>query len=464
MNRRAVAVLAALLLLTGACTRSDDDVETGADEPSGEATTTTAGADGDDATALAAGGFGDLESVCREGDASGATATGVTDTEIHVGTVTDKGFTGVPGLNKEMYDAAVAFTTWCNEHGGILGRQLVLDDLDAKLVEYDARMTEACTRDFALVGGGAVFDEDSSDIRVGCGLANIAGYVVSARGRVADLQVQPIPNPIYEIAMGRYPRAAELFPEGVEKYAIMTSNLPAVLLVRDQALEVAAANGYEVVYNVTYAPQGETGWPNFVREMQAEGVEVLEFIGQPENLTTIFQAMDTAGWYPEVVLLSGNFYDAKFAAETGAVAGNMMIQSVFHPLELADDNKATQDYLDLMEQYNPSGKVALLGLQGVSSWLLFAQAASPCGSDLTAECLVEEARALKDWTGGGLHAPQAPGNATASPCFLSLTLGADGFEYDEEATAPTDGDGLYNCDPANVATMKGDYGVPRPSE
>ena len=76
--------------------------------------------------------------MCQDGDASGATATGVTDDEIRLGTVTDKGFTGVPGLNKEMYDAAVAFTTWCNEHGGILGRELVLDDLDAALTEYEA--------------------------------------------------------------------------------------------------------------------------------------------------------------------------------------------------------------------------------------------------------------------------------------------------------------------------------------
>ena len=52
--------------------------------------------------------------------------------------------------------------------------------------------------------GGAVFDDDPNGVRVGCDLPNIAGYVVSARGRVADLQVQPIPNPIYNIAMGRY--------------------------------------------------------------------------------------------------------------------------------------------------------------------------------------------------------------------------------------------------------------------
>ncbi len=87
------AALVALLVLTGACTRSDGDVETGTEEdPQAEASNEDEEAsDSEDATALSAGGFGDLEAVCQDGDASGATATGVTDTEIRLGTVTDKG-------------------------------------------------------------------------------------------------------------------------------------------------------------------------------------------------------------------------------------------------------------------------------------------------------------------------------------------------------------------------------------
>ena len=93
-----------------------------------------------------------------------------------------------------------------------------------------------------------------------------------------------------------------------------------------------------------------------------------------------------------------------------------------------------------MEQYNPDGKVAGLGMQGLSSCLLFAQAATACGSELTADCLLEEAAAPEDWTAGGLHAPQTPGNEEPTQCFLILGLDEDGFSYNEEATAPTDGD------------------------
>ena len=125
--------------------------------------------------------------------------------------------------------------------------------------------------------------------------------------------------------------------------------------------------------------------------------------------------MDIAGWHPDVILLSGNFYDDLYAQGARPPSSNLFIQSVFHPFEMAEENKATQDYLDLMEQYNPDGKVALLGQQGLSSWLLFATAAAACGSDLTAECLLTEAAAQEDWTGGGLHARQTPGNDDAEP-------------------------------------------------
>lgn len=457
-HTRARSALLVLLLIAAACGRDDGETTPDTDDP----TTTEADGGGDegedDATALDAGGFGDLESVCQDGDAAGATAPGVTDETITIGTMTDKGSV-VPGLNEEMYDTAVAFTEWCNEHGGILGREIVLSDVDAKLFDYEPAVTEACGRDFALVGGGAVFDEDPNGVRVACELPNIAGYVVSAPGRVADLQVQPIPNPIYNIAMGRYPATVREFPEAGAKYGIMASAIPSVLLVKQQAIEVAESLDFEVVYSFDYQTQGETGWANFVREMQDADVKVLEFIGQPQNLIELTDEMDIAGWHPDTILLSANFYDDLYRQAAGT-ENNLFIQSSFHPLELADENKATQDFLDVMDQYNPDGKVALLGMQGMSSWLLFAQAAAACGSELTAECLLTEAEAQSDWTAGGLHARQTPGNTEPSPCFLILGLDDTGFVYNEEATAPTEG--LFNCDEDNVFELTGDYGVPRP--
>lgn len=148
MNRgRGLSVVCALVLVIAACGRSDSPPPAAA--PASSAVTSE--------SRLDSGGFGDLTKVCRATDdggqkASGATARGVTDTEIHVGNVTDKGSTIRAGLNKEMSDTAVAFVAWCNQNGGVNGRKLVLDDLDAQLFNYNDVITKACTDDFAMVG------------------------------------------------------------------------------------------------------------------------------------------------------------------------------------------------------------------------------------------------------------------------------------------------------------------------
>jgi hypothetical protein len=158
---RTVVCAVALSLVAAACSRS---------ESSGGSTSTTSGGGG-----AAAGTFGSLGTVCGSGDAKGATAQGVTNTEIRVGTVADPGFAGRPGLNQELFDAATVFTKWCNEAGGIAGRTIKVDLLDAKLVEYRQRILEACDQDFALVGGGAVFDDAAQKDRLNCLLPDSPG-------------------------------------------------------------------------------------------------------------------------------------------------------------------------------------------------------------------------------------------------------------------------------------------------
>jgi hypothetical protein len=413
-------------------------------------------------TALDAGGFGDLAGVCHPGDGSGRSAgeVGLTDEQIRLGTLSDKGAAVLPGLNREIYDAAVAFASWCNEHGGIGGREVVIEDLDAKLFEFEPVINDACDRVFALVGGGAAFDDDPNDVRVGCDLINIPGFVVSARARAAPLQVQPVPNPVHQVRVGQFRRVAELYPESLGGFGVMTANIPSTQLLRDQAVEAVESLGFDVVYSREYSAAGETGWRNFVAEMRDAEVKALEFIGDPSNFTALTRAMDIEGWYPEVIVQQTNFYDQRFVVEGGATAGNTLVHSAFVPLELADQNKATADYLALMERYNPNGKVALLGMQAISAFLLFAVAAERCAAGLTRTCVLEAAQAQSGWTGGGLHSPQQPGNAVAGECFLFLEVGDGYFTYSEELTDPTEG--IFNCRADNVLELQGDYGVDRP--
>ncbi|MEY2571463.1 MAG: hypothetical protein QOE63_1813 [Acidimicrobiaceae bacterium] len=401
--------------------------------------------------------------MCQAGTAKGATDVGVTDTDIHIGNVTDKGADARPELDRELYDASVAFAKWCNERGGINGRQLVVDDRDAKLFEYPQRIADSCTTDLALVGGGAVLDDDTDNTRVACGLPNIPGYVVSPTARTATLQIQPVPNPVYKGFVGSYKALDKLTNGGMQAYGVMTAPLPSTIVVRDALVEGVGIFGGKAVYNAQYNVACETNWDPFVQDMKSKGVKVLEFVGEPDCFTLLQKQMDVTGFYPEAAIESANFYNDKYAKEGGKTAKNTYIRMGFTPFELASQNKATQDYLDLMKQYNPSGRVAILGAQAVSALLLFAQSATNCGSTLTRTCLKDKAAAVHSWTGGGLHAETDPGNGTPSPCFTLIKVGDGTFTVDKDATNPTAGDGIFNCDPANLVDLQNDYGVPKPN-
>lgn len=445
-SRAALSLLASLTLLGAACSRGGDETETGSDT-SDPAEETPVAAE----SRLDAAGFGDLEGVCQDGSATGATDVGVTDSSIQLGTITDKGFAARPGLNQEMYDASVAFAAWCNEHGGINGRELVVADRDAALTAFNDRIVEACSQDFALVGGGAVLDDADNGGREACGLPNLPGYVVSAGARVAGQQVVAVPNPLDTLNAGSYQAIADAFPDLINRYGIMTSTFGSVLLVRDTSVEAATNAGYEVVYNREYSAGGEPNWRPFVEEMQSAGVQILEFVGEPENFAQLQEAMQLVGYFPQISLQSANFYDENYFSLVGSFAQGVEIRTQYTPFEMADTNPATADYLELMERYNPDGKVAGLGAQAVSAWLLFAQSATACGAELTRQCLLQQAGQVTEWTGGGMHAPQNPAENMPSACFALLQLTSDGFVVDEELTNANEG--IFNCEEDNLVPV-----------
>src|SRR5918999_6394889 len=105
MTRR-TAVLLALVLVAAACGNRTGDDEAA---PPGE---------------------GDDQAEQASGSGAGATDVGVTDDAITIGVVAD--LTGVvPGLFKAAPDAVEAFAAMVNEeHGGIHGRELVVEVYD----------------------------------------------------------------------------------------------------------------------------------------------------------------------------------------------------------------------------------------------------------------------------------------------------------------------------------------------
>lgn len=447
---RATAAFAAVSLIAVAgCSRSGSSSSGSSSSPS--ATTAVA------ASTTTGGDFGTLKAVCGPGHATGATAPGVSNTEIDVSTMADPGNTAAPGLDQELFDTATAFMTWCNAAGGILGRKIVVHDRDAKLFYVNQAMVAACS-DFALVGNGEAFDSAGVTTRLKCGLPEIPSYDDSSEATEAPLKVQPNPNPIEQVNIGFLRAAKEIAPNDT-KLGMLVGNLAGVTTSGLRDKEAAIQLGYTVPYYTLYPATGIVNPLSYVQQMKAAGVQVETLVGDNSAQVLLDKAMQTLNWYPDVMVFAANFYDPNFPKNTGTALKNTWVGTAYYPFELSAQNPPTAQYVNIMKSDDPGGKISAIGVEGWDAWMLFATAVKACGSNLTRACLLQQAADQPNWTGGGIKPPvnTTTTNRQAGPCLLMLKVTAAGFSPDTSVLAPTPGDGPFNCDPANVAHLKTNY-------
>jgi ABC-type branched-subunit amino acid transport system substrate-binding protein len=437
-NRSVFVLLALALLVAGSC-RS----QSGGEEAGGETTASSTAASTD------VDGFGDLASPCGEGDASGATAQGVTDTAIRVGTMSDATATAQPGLNQELWDSAEAFVAWCNEQGGIEGRKLVDTRYESKLFEARQATIEACEQEFMLVGGGAAFDDESSEERLNCGLPDVPAFNATLAGTEADLSHRALPTPFDQLSVGEAVYLAEQQPDAVNKAGILTANFPSAKNIALRARTGYTEAGWNFIDEQLYNPAGEANWTGIVASLRNAGVEALLYSGTYEPLAAFLQAADEQDWKPEILIGTSSIYKPDLVTEAGSAAEGVYTYSNVPPFEDPPEGSATSTYLNLLDQYVDGAEPSLMGAQAVSAWLMWATAAKACGSELTRECIAEEIDELDEWTAGGLQAPSDPAAGTPPPCFVLMQVQdgtwtkvhpEEGMDCDESYLKPTDAD------------------------
>jgi ABC-type branched-subunit amino acid transport system substrate-binding protein len=457
VKRTTMALLVLGALLAAGCGDRGDDPSGGATGEGAPATTTASG----ETT------FGTLASPCGPAEdgapaptagQDGTDTQGLTADAIRVGTLSDPGFAGRPGLNQELFDAGEAFVQWCNDQGGINGRPLELTQYDAAITEYGPRVREACGREFALVGGGGAQDSEWADTGQACGLVDITGFAATPEKSggtghddvIERRTVQAVPNPQDTFPVGAVEILAEEQPDAFEHVGIINADFATLTVIADRTAEAYEQLGAEVVSRQTYNILGEANWAPLAQTLEDDGVQWLNFVGEGEFLASLQQAMAEIGYQPTVTAQDTNFYDQAYLDAAGPAAEGTFVRTAFAPLEEADQNPATQQYIDLVQAID--GKVALLGIQSMSAWLLFAQSADQCDDDgdLTRTCLLETAASVTEWEGGGLHAPTNPSTNEGPSCTVVLQVQDGAFAR----YAPDEG---YACDDGYTVQLEGDY-------
>jgi len=461
----ASAAALAVVLVAGACSSHASSTSS---TTAAAAAPTTAAAGGTSPTTAAAatpgpGDFGSLKGVCGPGSAKGATDKGVTDTDIHVATMSDTGNTIVPGLNVEIFQESQAFVDWCNAAGGIGGRKIVLDKRDAALTNVAAQMVASCNQpDFMLVGNGEALDATGVQQRLSCQLPEIAAYDVSAAAGDAQLSIDALPVPSSESNLGGALRALKAFdPASAAHYGLLSSNQQSIKDSGNRDKAAAAQLGYTQVY-YDEMPLQVNNWRPYAQAIQAKGVQVLGIQAQANQDAQLFKAFADIGYFPKWVILNSNNYDPVMISEGGAnldqFTGVVIVNSFFVPFELGQTDPAkypvTAQFVNIVKQYaNVAPKS--LGVNSFSAWLLFAEGVKSCGDNVTRQCVFNYASSQKGWTAGGLTAPVNPSNATGdtSQCFLMTKASSKGWALATDVYKPNQG--VFNCDPCNVFKLQG---------
>jgi Periplasmic binding protein len=442
---RLLGMLAALAVVATACSSDRGDDPTAAAESNGGASAPAEDEPADDGAET----FGTLDSPCGEGDASGATDQGVTDSEIVIGYGDDAGFAVSPGLSHETSDAIEAMIAWCNEQGGINGRQIVGNYYDAAITNVVNAVTQACGEVFMLVGEAWANDTNQEETRLGCELPAVPTYAVSAEFANAPLAVQPVPNPADVFAAGSAGQIAELYPDEIQASSVMYGNFAATIDTKDKVLQAYPSYGFEFLdCPQEYAILGVPDWKPYAQSLKDCGAELVYYSGQAfPNLQNMIDDSAQLDYEPIWITDSNNYLQSFADWNTGGLGDKVHLRTAFVPFEQAEEGSATQKYIDIVT--DNGGDISQLGQQATSAFLLWATAAKEC-TELTRQCVLDELAQVTSWDAGGMHAEANPGENLPPECSMLLKMEGTSWvqAYPEE-------EGEFGCDPDGSYELSG---------
>lgn len=435
------AAVASMLLVVAGCSS-----DRGGDDPSG---------DGSSAAAeLPTDKFGDIDVPCGDGDGGSATDTGVTEDSIAIGYGDDSGYANAPGLNEEMGDAMDQMIKWCNDLGGINGRQIVGHRYDAALDNAAQVIVDSCAQDFMLVGQGFAGDEDIEADRIACQEPMVPGFTLSSSANNAPMSYAPLPFPVDKLSVARGELTLQTFPDATS-FDFVGHDSPFTQLGEKRTLAVFEASGMKQAgCGVVLKSAGGDNYRALVQRFQDCGAKVLFDQGTPTPATFSFlDAMRVEGYEPTILTDATWYADQVLSANVDGLTEGINVSMQFQPFENKDAVQAVADYLAIMGQ-DPDAKTGLLGMQSTSAFLLWATAAKTCGAELSRQCMVNELSKITSWTGGGLHAESDPGENLPPSC--SLIMQVQGGDYVQVAPE-TQGD--FYCADGALDTPESFWGV-----
>jgi ABC-type branched-subunit amino acid transport system substrate-binding protein len=404
-----------------------------------------------------------------------AADVGITDTEIRLAVVADVDNSIVPGLFQTSVDVMNAWAKTVNKQGGIAGRKVVIDFIDSKLNPNETRdaTIKACSQDFAMVGGAALFLNNVDDM-VGCkdaqgnavGLPDLPGLALDPAQQCSPVQYRfqgistlhcdtKDANPhTYSVQRGdfRYFLAKNKNLRGVW---ILTADSPstkdAEIATYQAGVDLGIKKDGQGFYDISARAQQSALTP-LVQVVKNSG-STWAFNGSSPGTMVQLRKEAVIQGVNSVKVWACNLgcYDGAYLEQAGADAEGT--NATLPNLAFYTDYKSNASLKTLARAL---GGIDKLSGTALSSWiaaLLFQDAAGKTvanGGTLTRQSLLDALKNEHNFDAQGIIGPTDIGNRQISPCFALAQVKNGKWVrlYPSKA-------GTFDCNKKNIVVTSG---------
>jgi ABC-type branched-subunit amino acid transport system substrate-binding protein len=392
-------------------------------------TTGGTGATGGTGTTSGTGGSGGASKPAAGVKAGSCTGfknqKGITDKTITIGNSSD--ISGpVPGLFTAAQQATKAYVAYFNATSSICGRKLQLNTYDSRT---DAGADQQgyqkiCESSFAGVGSMSAFDSGGAATAQGCGLPDIrtAAVTYARNDCTTCFGVQATGKGEYQNQV--YDYWIKTKKAATQKAAFLYLNAGAAAENAKTQIAVGKKRGMNFIYT-SPIDVAEFNYGPYVQQMKSKGVQWVQFLGAYQQSARLAQAMQSAGFKPEVLMYDPSVYEPGFIKQGGSAVEGAYLFVNFTPLN--ESQPELNQYKRWLGQVAPGAQPTFFGLFAWSAAKLFVEKSIALGGKLTPAALVAEVRKSDGWTGGGMHAPMTLGSKHPPVCLRWMTIKGGNF-------------------------------------
>jgi ABC-type branched-subunit amino acid transport system substrate-binding protein len=417
---------------TGTGTRAGGGTGGGA---GGAAAGAGGGGGGSAAGATATDGGGGPATTLPPGGNGGATDVGVTEDRIVLGNVSTVSGP-VPGLFRGALVGVQAWAAMINSQGGINGRMIEVRHGDDGLDSGRNKSAHLALKNdvFAFVGSFSVNDDGGASELAGTNIPDVGNPLAPARFDLPN-NFSPSPTgPGWETGPGLY-YIDQFGPEPMRRTAHFVSAVETARIAARRQRAVLESLGYEIVYTREVQPN-EPNYTGDVIQMRSQGVQVVIWEGQADQIADLWNEMANQGFQPTLLNPGSTSYSQAFLDQASDAAEGSRID-VTHALYLADDCDGVDEvclFREWMQQVDPDQDVDLFAVFGWASGRLFEQALREVGPNVTRDGVLQALGRVNVFDANGLIAPVNPAGKIATDCYLVIRVENGGFVREHPAS------------------------------